>query len=82
MLVKLAVYFAKIPHVDATLMEEFSQALRVNRNAFLLLKLIDHVRNGFLIDVSCKLLDVVFLLFQLSFSHVQLSVLLKNVRVK
>ena len=82
MLVKLAVDFAKIPHVDATLMEEFSQALRVNRDALLLLKFINHIRNGFLIDVSCKLLDVVFLLFQLSFSHVQLSVLLKNVRVK
>ena len=82
MLVKLAVYFAKIPHVDATLMEEFSQALRVNRDTFLLLQLINHVRNGFLIDVSCKLFNVVLLLFQFSFSHVQLGVLLENVRVK
>ena len=82
MRVKLAVDFAKIPHVDATLMKEFSQALRVNRDALLLLKFINHVRNGFFIDVSCKLLDVVFLLFQLSFSHVQLSVLFENIRVK
>ena len=82
MLVKLAVDFAKIPHVDATLMEEFGQALRVNRDTFLLLELIDHVRNGFFIDVSCKLLDVVFFLFQFSLSHVQLSILFEDVRVE
>ena len=75
-------HFSKVPHVDTPFVEKVFQALRVDRDALLLLEILDQVRDGLIIDERSQVLNILFLFGKLFSCHVQMSVLLEDIGIE
>ena len=74
--------FSQVSHVDTPFVEEVFQALRVDRDAFLLLQILNQVRNGFIIDERSQALNILLFFGKLFSRHVQMSVLLEDIDIE